>query len=72
MSRKSIVSKKLIKKGQIIKMKDICFKRPGTGFNPLYLKFIINKKVKNNILKDKVIKPKDLILKNSVYKKFLN
>tara|TARA_Y100000389_G_C17460398_1_gene521272 strand:- start:2564 stop:3598 length:1035 start_codon:yes stop_codon:yes gene_type:complete len=72
MSRKSIVSKKLIKKGQIINIKDICFKRPGTGFNPLYFKFIINKKAKNNILKDKVINPNDLILRNSIYKKFLN
>ncbi len=72
MSRKSVVSKKLIRKGQIIKYEDICFKRPGTGFNPLYAKFIINKKVKNNILKDKVIKPNDLVLKNSLYKKFLN
>ena len=72
MSRKSIVSNKFIKKGQLIKTKDICFKRPGTGFNPIYSKFIINKKVKNNILRDKVIKPNDLYMEKSLYKKFLN
>ena len=31
-ARKSIVAKRLIKKGTIIKIEDICFKRPGLDF----------------------------------------
>ena len=60
MARKSIVSKRLIKKGTIIKKDDICFKRPGTGLSPLEIRKIIGKKTKNQIEPDRVIKNKFL------------
>ena len=57
--RKSCVSKRDISKGEIIKMRDICFKRPGTGVSPLSISKIINKKAKRIIRKDKIIKKED-------------
>ena len=55
-SRKSIVSKKKLEIGEKITRKNICFKRPGTGINPINLKEILNKKVLHKIGKDRVIK----------------
>ena len=60
MARKSIVSKRLIRKGIIIKRDDICFKRPGTGFSPLEIKKVLGKKTKNAIMPNRVIKNKYL------------
>lgn len=60
-SRKSIVSKKDLKKNHVITCKDICFKRPGTGILPIEVGSIINKKVKRTIKKDRVIKPGDVL-----------
>lgn len=53
--RKSCVTNKFIKKGQILKSKDIVFKRPGTGISPMDLEKILNKSVTQNILKDRLI-----------------
>ena len=58
MARKSIVSKRLIQRGKIIKRNDICFKRPGTGFSPLEIKKVLGKKTKNEINPNRVIKTK--------------
>ncbi len=58
MARKSIVSKRLLKKGAIIKKNDICFKRPGTGFSPLDMRKILGKKIKRDIKANKVITKK--------------
>ena len=55
-ARKSIVTKKNIKEGQLITIEDICFKRPGTGFLPIELNRVINKKASKNILQDTVIR----------------
>ena len=57
--RKSCVSKRDISKGEIIKIGDICFKRPGTGVSPFSISKIINKKAKRIIRKDKIIKKED-------------
>ena len=35
------------------------FKRPGTGLSPENVKFLIGKKAKKNIFKDKIITIKD-------------
>ena len=56
MARKSIVSKKLIKKKQKISFNDICFKRPGTGISPIDYKKVIGKKTKREIKQNKIIK----------------
>ena len=54
-ARRSIVSLKLIKKGEKIVQSNITFKRPGSGINPMNLKKIIGKKAILNIKKDTVI-----------------
>ncbi len=59
-ARKSIVSKKFIKKGIKIRKNDIEFKRPGTGVSPLNLKKIIGKITKKNIRPNRIIKLNDL------------
>ena len=71
-ARKSIVINKNLKKGKKISFKDIAFKRPGTGFNPLYYKAITNKKLKKNVYKDRILRPEDIQFNNKVLKKFLN
>ena len=56
MARKSIVSKKNLIKGSKIQLKDLCFKRPGTGISPMKVKNILGKKTRVNIIKNKIIK----------------
>lgn len=53
--RRSIVSAKDIKKGEIITIEDIDFKRPGRGIEPKYYKFIIGKEAKRDIERDTLI-----------------
>ena len=54
-ARKSIVSKSSIPKGIIITEKDICYKRPGTGYLPIEKKKVIGKKTTKRIPANKVI-----------------
>lgn len=58
--RKSCVASRDLSKGEIIKLDDIVFKRPGTGINPLLFKKLIGKKIKYSIKKDRLI-PKSFI-----------
>ena len=44
--RKSIVSNKNIKSGEIISKDMICYKRPGNGFLPIDLEKVVGKKAK--------------------------
>jgi N,N'-diacetyllegionaminate synthase len=60
-ARKSIVSTKDLEVGHKIKKKDITFKRPGGGISPFEYKFIIGKKIKKRISKDKLIKKFNLV-----------
>lgn len=53
--RRSIVSARLIKKGEIINANDLDFKRPGNGFKPGLAKFIIGRTAKRDIPVDKVL-----------------
>ncbi len=55
-SKKSCVTNVDLKKGNKILKKYISFKRPGTGLSPLEVKKIINRKVKDNIKKNSLIK----------------
>lgn len=57
---RSVVSKKNIKKGSIIKASDIITKRPGTGIPSKDYKKIVGRKSKVNIPKNKLIMFKDL------------
>ncbi len=58
--RRSIVSSKDLKKGHVIKLDDIDFKRPGTGMAPDEVKYIIGKKINKDIGYDELIKWEDL------------
>lgn len=58
--RRSIHAARNIQKGEILKYKDIVFKRPGLGLKPKEIKKIVGKKTKKIILKDKWI-TKDMI-----------
>jgi len=55
-ARRSIVAKVDISKGAIITEDMLDVKRPGTGIEPKYLKFIIGRKAKEDIKKDDVIR----------------
>ena len=54
-ARKSIVSKRDLEVGSVLKADDFCFKRPGTGFLPIQIEEVIGKKVIKKIEKDRVI-----------------
>jgi len=53
--RKSIVSQRFIKKGEIFSNQNISIKRPGTGLPPKKYYYIIGKKAKRDIKKDSII-----------------
>ena len=55
-ARKSIVSNRKICKGEIIKLDDICYKRPGIGFLPIEQDHVIGKIAVCDIERDRVIK----------------
>ncbi|MFC1630135.1 N-acetylneuraminate synthase family protein [Patescibacteria group bacterium] len=59
-SRRSIVARKDIKKGNIIKGSDLELKRPGNGLPPKHLPFLIGRTAKKNIKKGSMIILKDL------------
>ena len=56
--RKSLVAKKIIRKGEIFLSSNLTCKRPGTGLSPYLLKKIIGTKSKFNFGEDKLIKLK--------------
>ena len=59
-SRKSIVTARFLKKNQKISEEDLCFKRPGTGINPLEINKVIGKKVKKDLKENIIFKKKFL------------
>lgn len=54
-ARKSIVASRNIKKGEMIELKDLDYKRPGNGLSPKYYKELIGKKLMKDIEKDEQI-----------------
>lgn len=59
--RRSIVTKRNIKKGETIEEKNLDFKRPGTGIRPDEIRYIIGRKVNKAIGEDELIHWQDLI-----------
>lgn len=59
-ARKSIVAKTDIKEGHIITESDLCYKRPGTGINPLDVKTVVGKVAIQPIKANRVIKISDI------------
>jgi len=60
LGRRSIISFKDIKKGEIFKKEHIAIKRPGTGISSKYLEDFINKKASRNIKKDTLLNWNDI------------
>lgn len=60
--RRSLVAKKNLNKGQLIKKNDIAIKRPGTGIEPKYFDFIVGKKIGTNVIKDEILTMDKFIL----------
>ncbi len=59
-ARRSLVAKKDIKKGSVIRSGDIIIKRPGNGILPEFKEIIKGMKARKNIIADSVIKWDDL------------
>ena len=59
--RRSIVLNKNLKEGDIIKEEDISLKRPGTGFSPDQIKFVIGRKLKRDLEADYLLTKDDII-----------
>ena len=58
--RRSIVIEKFIKKGSVIKLEDINFKRPGTGISPSeYNKLVNKKRATKDLFTDSILKKTD-------------
>lgn len=55
-AKKSCVTIRNIKKGEIIRREDICFKRPGTGVRPMDINILIGKRAICDIDADRLIK----------------
>jgi N,N'-diacetyllegionaminate synthase len=55
-SRKSIVAKNLILKGEKFSKKNLIFKRPGNGISPMKINSLLGVKAKKNFLHDEQIK----------------
>ena len=58
--RRSIVLNKNLNAGDIIKEEDISLKRPGTGFSPDEIKFVIGKKLKRDFKADYLLTKEDI------------
>lgn len=54
-ARRSIIARREIKSGDILKESDLAIKRPGTGIEPKYYELIVHMKARIHILKDQVI-----------------
>lgn len=54
-ARRSLVLTRNMKKGEIIKERDIISKRPGTGIAPNYSSVVIGREVKKDLLEDTIL-----------------
>lgn len=57
--QRSIVAAKEIKKGDVIRIEDLDYKRPGSGISPQYYEFVIGKTAKRDIGYDEIIQLQD-------------
>ena len=54
--KKSIVLNNDVKKGHIINMKDLNFKKPGIGLKPISYKKLLERKILKNLKKNTLLK----------------
>ena len=60
LARKSITLRKSMKRGDVLKEKDIIMKRPGSGLNGQKISTVIGKKLRKNLSKEYQIRKQDL------------
>ncbi len=60
-ARKSIVLRMSKKKGEILTLDDLCFRRPGTGISPMERDSIVGKVLAKSVEENRVLKIEDLI-----------
>lgn len=58
--RRSIVSARVLKKGETISYADLDLKRPGTGISPINLDSIVGKQLKRDLDADEILFPEDI------------
>ena len=58
--RRSIVLSRDMKSGEVIKLEDLEYKRPGTGIRPDEVKYVVGRKLKDDRNYDEVLKWEDL------------
>lgn len=54
-ARRSLVTTRDIKKGELIKKEDLTFKRPGTGISPTEIDLVIGKTIKFDLCEDTIL-----------------
>ena len=54
-ARKSLIAKKIVKKGDLFSFENITCKRPGTGLSPMKFELLLNTKAIKNFKKDQII-----------------
>ncbi len=59
--RRSIVTTKAVKKGEVLSMDKLFFKRPGVGIKPNELKYVLNRVASRDIAGDELVKWDDLV-----------
>ena len=59
-NRKSIVTTKPIKKGEVFTLENIDIKRPGYGIEPKYFEEVLGKYAKEDIEDDKILNWSDI------------
>ena len=59
--RRSIVINRKIKKGEVIKLEDIDYKRPGGEFNPSMTEFIVGRTVNKDLETDHILTKEDIV-----------
>jgi N-acetylneuraminate synthase len=59
--RRSIVTSKPVKKGDVLTLDNLFFKRPGIGIKPNELKYVLNRVAKRDIPEDELVNWDDLL-----------
>ena len=59
--RRSLVARRALQKGSVIKEEDLVAKRPGTGISPNELNYVVGRKLTSAVLEDQVLQWRDLL-----------
>ena len=59
--RRSIVTTRAIRAGEIIKVEDLTAKRPGTGISPAEMQYVVGRLTSIDIGEDEIVSWNDLV-----------